>query len=604
MRHIAIVNRSSRVTDLQARMMTHACAIQANSHVAAAWERSAINVALYHRETEAPNDAEMIVLLDAPDTPDALGYHTETSQGRVYGKVFVDPILANRGSILSGDLSVSTVLSHEVAEQMIDPDCNLWSDDGAGVLYSVEVCLTGDTKISLLNGTECRIEDLEGVDEFWVYGCSSDGNIVPARGHSARKTKIQAEIVEVLLDNGETIRCTPDHRFLLRDGSYRMASELLPETSLMPCYRQRAPLERSKLDYEQVWHPESKKWEFTHRLVAPACPAGSVRHHQDFNRFNNDPRNIRVMRADEHIELHGNYARTLWAEGRHGWQKPNPGKRARDSKRLTAYNKTEEHRAVARQSGSRNMQALWERPEFREHHVQRGRALALAYQQSEARIQGHAAYLADPERRAAVEAKNAEAARTPERREASRQNAVAVQARRTPEQKSHLGRFAMHVRWHQNQGRFQETCEFCPAPNNHKVVSVRSAGTADVWDITVDEVRNFALSAGVFVHNCDPVEGDSYQITVPYSGTPKISVSNFVFPSWFDRENPKKTKFDYLGKLTKPFTMTAGGYVIKLVDGVEKSVFAAGYPEWRLEGKKRNAARTFWRIRRSQGQLT
>ncbi len=38
---------------------------------------------------------------------------------------------------------------------------------------------------------------------------------------------------------------------------------------------------------------------------------------------------------------------------------------------------------------------------------------------------------------------------------------------------------------------------------NHKVVSVEEDGFEDVYDITVEKYHNFALSAGVFVHNCD-----------------------------------------------------------------------------------------------------
>ncbi|MEK7458373.1 MAG: DNA gyrase subunit A, partial [Patescibacteria group bacterium] len=42
---------------------------------------------------------------------------------------------------------------------------------------------------------------------------------------------------------------------------------------------------------------------------------------------------------------------------------------------------------------------------------------------------------------------------------------------------------------------------------NHKVISVKPAGVADVYDLTVDITHNFALAAGVFVHNS--VDGDS-----------------------------------------------------------------------------------------------
>lgn len=71
---------------------------------------------------------------------------------------------------------------------------------------------------------------------------------------------------------------------------------------------------------------------------------------------------------------------------------------------------------------------------------------------------------------------------------------------------------------------------------------------------------------------CDPVEGNSYAITV---GTQKVSVSNFVFPSWFNPQAtaPVNMPFDYLGLLSKPFTMTPGGYMIVRQSGNYQQVF-------------------------------
>lgn len=37
-------------------------------------------------------------------------------------------------------------------------------------------------------------------------------------------------------DNGKSIRCTPDHLFMLRNGAYQRADELSPGQSLMPLY--------------------------------------------------------------------------------------------------------------------------------------------------------------------------------------------------------------------------------------------------------------------------------------------------------------------------------------------------------------------------------
>jgi hypothetical protein len=54
----------------------------------------------------------------------------------------------------------------------------------------------------------------------------------------------------------------------------------------------------------------------------------------------------------------------------------------------------------------------------------------------------------------------------------------------------------------------------------------------------------------------DPVEEDTF----PVDG---ILMSNFVHPSWFEPfKHPSGTKFDHLGLLTKPFSMTKGGYMI------------------------------------------
>lgn len=64
-----------------------------------------------------------------------------------------------------------------------------------------------------------------------------------------------------------------------------------------------------------------------------------------------------------------------------------------------------------------------------------------------------------------------------------------------------------------------------------------------------DRGRFWALEVG------DPVEADSYEI----DGVP---VSNFVTPQWFEPPRDQTgVRFDHLGRLTAPFTMTAGGYM-------------------------------------------
>jgi hypothetical protein len=86
---------------------------------------------------------------------------------------------------------------------------------------------------------------------------------------------------------------------------------------------------------------------------------------------------------------------------------------------------------------------------------------------------------------------------------------------------------------------------------------------------------------------CDPVEDGTYAIAMDGY---QVGVSNFVFPSWF---NPEATKaanapFDYLNKLSAPFTMTAGGYLIEAQINNETQVtpqhkFGEKMPQWRRD---------------------
>src|SRR5438270_4702251 len=95
-------------------------------------------------------------------------------------------------------------------------------------------CFTADTRVILTDGRSVSLRDLDG-KTCEVYSCTATGLVMMSRA-MARKTRVRASLVRVLLDNAETIRCTPDHLFLLRDGTYRRADELPSGASLMPLY--------------------------------------------------------------------------------------------------------------------------------------------------------------------------------------------------------------------------------------------------------------------------------------------------------------------------------------------------------------------------------
>lgn len=176
-------------------------------------------------------------------------------------------------------------------------------------------CLSGDTRIPLLDGTNPTIRELaersSRGEEFEVYS-NSKGKIVPGRVTRAWKTGTR-KVLEVRLDNGAVVRCTPDHLFMLRDGDYREAGDLCPGDSLMPLYR-RYKRQHDTVGglYEQVKHPEGGKWVWTHRMAAglgagekghPGGQALTV-HHKDHNGLNNSRENLEVLTWSEHLALH------------------------------------------------------------------------------------------------------------------------------------------------------------------------------------------------------------------------------------------------------------------------------------------------------------
>lgn len=139
---IAVLNRSTLVSNDDAATMTRAIATQVKLDVAPLWDRSPAPVIYYTDASAVPPNAHVITLVDTiEDQPSGvLGYHTEDKGGRLWGVVAAKPELDAHAQVMTGDWSVSSVLSHEVLELFIDPNCNLWATDDKGKVYSFEVC--------------------------------------------------------------------------------------------------------------------------------------------------------------------------------------------------------------------------------------------------------------------------------------------------------------------------------------------------------------------------------------------------------------------------------------------------------------------------------
>lgn len=195
-------------------------------------------------------------------------------------------------------------------------------------------CLALDTKIPLLDGRTLELKEI--INEFqngkqlWAYSCDpKTGKFAPGKIDYAAVTRKNAEVMKITFDNGKSITCTPDHKFPVWEKGKTEAKDLQINDSIISFQTKKEKLKNSeKLDYLQVFDHEDNEWKYVHQVVADTfkntlCKpfiydknnislenAYEVRHHLDYNRYNNNPENLAWMNFNDHWNYHSNIGYT------------------------------------------------------------------------------------------------------------------------------------------------------------------------------------------------------------------------------------------------------------------------------------------------------
>ena len=228
-------------------------------------------------------------------------------------------------------------------------------------------CFTGDTKVKLTDGRSLSFIEL--IDEYnkgiinYCFSKDSENNTQISKIDLPRKIDEVNTLVHIELDNGKTIKTTKDHIFYKRDGTEIEACKLQKNDSLMPLYIEKVKDVRDNIlhcssktldnlmEYLAVYNSGSSTYSVIHHLSDDYNERNGlidkdatydndiksfVRHHKDFDKYNNNPDNIERMGYIEHWKYHAHNIGKMNKLGLSGFKRANelnPGLHSRAGKR-------------------------------------------------------------------------------------------------------------------------------------------------------------------------------------------------------------------------------------------------------------------------------
>ena len=363
------------------------------------------------------------------------------------------------------------------------------------LIESTNPCVTGDTLIAVADGRNAvSIRQLaeEGKD-IPVY-CKDNNGITKIRMmRNPRITGYKQKIYSVNLDDGSCIKCTGNHKFLMKDGSIKEAKTLLSNDSIMISSKWKATIEEiiknSNSKSQEYWLTNNgKKNVFEHRLIyeelsGKKIPKGYVIHHKDHNSLNNNFDNLVPILKEEHDNLHdisGDKNPMRRFPEKNIFNNPEVQRRIREKYHIGAKRTKETKKRIGEKTKERFLDAS-----FRQKHSEAVSRFMKKSGKFDEFIHNRAVkYLEECKKKTDLECYLDE-------------NIVKVKRRcewcnkefyvpfKNREQSFCSYSCSIHSRY--NIFSVNETAE------NHKIVSVIEDGYEDVYNGTVDEYHNFGI---------------------------------------------------------------------------------------------------------------
>ena len=169
-------------------------------------------------------------------------------------------------------------------------------------------CFIGSTLVATADGRNAvSIKQL--CDENYrgpVYSVQAQtGQVITSHCSNVWKSRENAELVKVTLDDNSSFICTPDHRIMIRNGQYVQAQHLVEGTSLIPFNSYK----RSDRNYRMIQSNTGRDIaQYAHvaqyyDIIKEGYNPQHI-HHKDGNGLNDLPENLEAVDAVEHNRQH------------------------------------------------------------------------------------------------------------------------------------------------------------------------------------------------------------------------------------------------------------------------------------------------------------
>ena len=402
-----------------------------------------------------------------------------------------------------------------ISEKLVEPNSN---DVSVRELFLVEGdsaggCYTLDSTVLLASGGCATfkelLEDFKQGKENYVYGFNRDKhefNVYPIS--DVFLTKKNTQVIKLTFDDGYTTKCTPEHPFLLKDGTYVQAQYLTKDVPLRSMYI--GETKKGHLRY-------SLNDKMVHRMVAEkylgGIPEGYVVHHKDHNKKNNVPSNLEIMDHSSHSSYHATIQMNseefrynladLHSERYENDENYRKETLTRLDEAQREYWSSDENRQA---QSARTTKHFEDNPEAKEHNSKKAKAQWENEDLRKWRAEKTREQMADPEMKRrkleseVIKRKN-NCLKAMKDMEVS---GIDVTKANYEQFKKDNSLVKKCYKWDTAIEKFEteDNLRESLATFNHRVVKIEwLTEKEDVYDITVDEVHNFALGNGVIVHN-------------------------------------------------------------------------------------------------------